>query len=141
MAVWQWHPSGVLDVLKGNTKFTGGSFKCLLLTSGYTIDPVEDQLTRNSFFAEVVGTGYTVGGATVTVGTSYNEYLNTVSLAFQDALWNPGTFTARTAVIYHNTGTLWTEYPLCWLTFDEDRSCYQSSFRVTGPILKIGLNP
>ena len=147
MAVWQWHPAGVLDVLAGNTKFTGaeygitGSFKCLLLTSGFTVDPTNRYLSRSTIFGEVIGSGYTAGGVAVGNSTAYNEYLNTITLTFADASWYPGTFTARTAVIYHNTTGGAPEFPLAWLTLPEDRSCYQSIFKITGPILKIGLNP
>lgn len=141
MAVWQWHPSGVFGVLNAETKImpTAATFKCLLLPPLFYINPVNRYLTRASM-TEVVGTGYTLGGVQVYPTTTYNTYLNTISVTFGNATWS-GSFTARTAVIYKVSGNTYTDYPLCWLTMDKDETCTVSTFQVTGPVLTLGLNP
>jgi len=56
---------------------------------------------------EVVGTGYTAGGATVTksdwgVGSDYVDTTN-AKIDATDSTWTSATFTARCAVVYNTT--------------------------------------
>lgn len=49
---------------------------------------------------EVVGTGYTAGGVTLT-GVTVQTSGTTAYVDFADAVWNPAAFTARGALIYN----------------------------------------
>ena len=55
---------------------------------------------------EVVGTGYTAGGKTLT-GVTVSKSGTTAFLDFNDVTWDPASFTARGALIYNtNLGNL-----------------------------------
>ena len=55
---------------------------------------------------EVVGTGYTAGGKTLT-GVVVSKSGTTAFLDFNDVTWDPASFTARGALIYNtNLGNL-----------------------------------
>jgi hypothetical protein len=55
---------------------------------------------------EVVGTGYTAGGKTLT-GVTVSKSNTTAYLDFNDVTWDPASFTARGALIYNtNLGNL-----------------------------------
>lgn len=49
---------------------------------------------------EVVGTGYTAGGKSLT-GVTISKSGSTAYLDFDDVTWNPASFTARCALIYN----------------------------------------
>jgi hypothetical protein len=51
---------------------------------------------------EVVGTGYTAGGKTMT-GITVNTSGYTAYVGFDNVVWNPGVFTARCALIYNSS--------------------------------------
>lgn len=51
---------------------------------------------------EVVGTGYTAGGNTLT-GVTIQKSGTTAFLDFADVVWNPANFTARGALIYNTS--------------------------------------
>lgn len=49
---------------------------------------------------EIVGTGYTAGGAVVS-GAVISTFGYTAYVNFNNVIWNPGVFTARCALIYN----------------------------------------
>ena len=49
---------------------------------------------------EVVGTGYTAGGAVMS-GATVESFGYTAYVNFNNVIWNPGIFTARCALIYN----------------------------------------
>ena len=51
---------------------------------------------------EVVGTGYTAGGKTLT-GVTVSKSGTTAYLDFNDVTWDPAAFTARGALIYNTS--------------------------------------
>jgi hypothetical protein len=51
---------------------------------------------------EIVGTGYTAGGNTLT-GVTVQQSGTTAYLDFADTTWNPANFTARGALIYNTS--------------------------------------
>jgi hypothetical protein len=51
---------------------------------------------------EVVGTGYTAGGKTLT-GVTVSQSGTTAYLDFADVTWDPANFTARGALIYNTS--------------------------------------
>lgn len=51
---------------------------------------------------EVVGTGYTAGGKTLT-GVTVTKDGSTACLTFDNVTWNPAAFTARCALIYNTS--------------------------------------
>ena len=77
---------------------------------------------------EVVGTGYTAGGKTLT-GVTINKSGSTAYLDFDDVTWDPASFTARGALIYNtNLGNL----AIAVLDFGADKTA-TTSFTVQVP--------
>lgn len=105
------------------------TIKVALATSSYT----PNQGTHAYFNAvtnEVIGTGYTAGGATLaskTVGTS--------SLTFTfdaaDTTWSTSTITARYAIVYASTGTASTSALIGYVDFGDDVSSSGGNFTIT----------
>lgn len=77
---------------------------------------------------EVVGTGYTAGGIALT-GVTINSYNGTVYINFNNAVWNPASFTARGALIYNVSKA---NRSIAVLDFGADKTC-SNSFTITMP--------
>jgi hypothetical protein len=76
---------------------------------------------------EVVGTGYTAGGKTLTViPPQVDDY--TAYLSFNTVIWNPASFTVRGALIYNST----TNAAVAVLDFGADKTP-TTSFTITFP--------
>ena len=76
---------------------------------------------------EISGTGYTVGGNTLTpiVPATSGQ---TAYVSFQNVTWNPASFTARGALIYNST----TGAAVAVLDFGADKTA-SSTFTITFP--------
>jgi len=76
---------------------------------------------------EVVGTGYTSGGQTLTIipPTSLDQ---TAYVSFNNVTWNPAVFTCRGALIYNGT----TNAAVAVLDFGSDKTA-TNSFTVSFP--------
>jgi hypothetical protein len=76
-----------------------GTLKMALYTANANLDASTLVYTTNN---EVVGTGYTAGGNTLTNVTVLS--LGTIAyLDFDNVVWNPANFTARGALIYNTS--------------------------------------
>lgn len=98
-------PNSLLaDEAKGAVDFDTDSFKVMLLTSSYT--PNKDTHTKRSDLTnEVVGTGYTAGGAAATVTVGAVDTANDrVDITLGGASWTTATITARYAAYYKARG-------------------------------------
>ena len=112
-----------VGLLNGDFDFAVDTFKIALYTNSATLDASTEAYTTTG---EVVATGYTAGGNTLTVvqgissGTAYVSF-NTVS-------WS-GAFTARGALIYKSGGS---NPAVCVLDFGSDKTS-TTTFTVTFP--------
>lgn len=92
------------NLVKGNVDFDTDTFKCMLVTSTYAPDKDLHDF-RNDVTNEVVGAGYTAGGATATVTVpaidTVNDRIDTLLGAVS---WPASTITARGAVYYKSRG-------------------------------------
>lgn len=96
--------SMLADEAKGNIDFDTDSFKCMLVTSSYTFDK-DAHTKRSDITDEVVGTGYTAGGAAATVTVSAVDTANDrVNITLGAVSWTTSTITARGAVYYKSRG-------------------------------------
>ena len=78
---------------------------------------------------EVVGTGYTAGGATLTpIVPNSNSSANTAWVSFNNVTWSPASFTCRGALIYNAT----TGAAVAVLNFGSDKTA-TSTFTVQFP--------
>jgi hypothetical protein len=98
----------IIEKIWGNDiDWDNDTIKVGLVTSGYTPDQDTHDEWADASASEVVGTGYTTGGATLggkTATTSaYTGATNIFALDATDATWTVSTITARSAVVYDDT--------------------------------------
>jgi len=115
------------NLLNGNENFTTGTYKIALYNA---LANLGQQTTAYTSVNEVVGTGYTAGGQVLTISTppTQNTQYNVTYVSFQDAVWNPASFTARGALVYNAT----TGAACFVLNFGSDKTC-TTSFTVQFP--------
>lgn len=96
--------SAVRDEATGAIDYDSDTFKVMLLTSSAT--PNKDTWAKRSDVTnEVSGTGYTAGGAAVTVTVGSVDTTNDrVDITLGGATWSTATITARYAVYYKSRG-------------------------------------
>lgn len=103
MAITQAMPSSykteIMTGVHNHSATTGDVFKVALYTSAATLGAATTAYTTVN---EVVGTGYTAGGITLTNVTPVLS--GTVAYTdFADVAWTNATFTARGALIYNSS--------------------------------------
>jgi hypothetical protein len=95
--------SAIFDAIRGPIDFDTDSFKVMLVTSAYT--PNKDTHTKRSDVTnEVVGTGYTSGGAASVATVTDVTASDSMTIAFASVNWPTSTITAAAAVIYKTRG-------------------------------------
>ena len=113
-----------LSALENFAVGTPYTYKIALYTANANLDNTTLAYTT---VGEVVGTGYTAGGQTLTVipptSSGYTAYLS-----FNTVTWNPANFTTRGALIYNST----TNAAVAVLNFGADKTPI-SSFTITFP--------
>ena len=98
-------------LLNGDFDFAVDTIKIALYTNSATLN---EDTTAYTTTGEVVATGYTAGGNTLTPTVSI---LNEVAfVTFADTTWS-GSFTARGALIYKDSGGA-----ICVLDFGSDKT-------------------
>jgi len=96
------YDSFAADVFAGNCNNTH-NYKAMLVTSAYTEDRGAHS-KRSSITNEVTGTGYTAGGAAVTLSAAVNTTTHELLLTIGAVNWPASTITARKMVIYRARG-------------------------------------
>lgn len=85
------------EILKGIHDLLTDTIKLALYTSSATLD---EDTTVYSVTNEVTGGGYSAGGVVLT-GVSINNSNGVVYVDFDNAVWNPASFTAAGGLIYN----------------------------------------
>jgi hypothetical protein len=115
------------NLLKAAENFTLSSpyvYKIALYTANANLDATT--LAYSADY-EVTGTGYTAGGATLTViPPAYSG--STAYISFNTVVWDPASFTCRGALIYNST----TGAAVAVLNFGADKTA-TNSFTITFP--------
>jgi hypothetical protein len=114
------------QILQAEQNIATDTLKLALYTGLATLGP---NTTVYDTSYEVVGTGYTAGGNTltgVTISTSANGI---VYVDFDNSVWNPAAFTCRGALIYNASKG---NKSVAVLDFGSDKTC-QTSFTVQMP--------
>jgi hypothetical protein len=89
------------DIVQGDQDLSANTLKMALYDGFATLGPTT---TAYSTTNEVVGTGYTAGGRTITgVTITTDANTNTVYINFNNVSWAGANFTARGALIYNST--------------------------------------
>lgn len=120
-----------VGILNGTFNFGTGTsqvFKVALYTSTATLDATT---TAYSATNEVVGTGYTAGGATLTVSQVPISSGTTAYIDFADTTWSSSTLTARGALIYLANGG--TNPAIAVLDFGGDKTSTNGAFTIQYP--------
>jgi hypothetical protein len=113
-----------LSALENFATGTSYVYKIALYTANADLN--QSTLTYTTT-GEVVGTGYTAGGKTLTViPPQTDDY--TAYLSFATVTWNPASFTVRGALIYNST----TNAAVAVLDFGADKTP-TTSFTITFP--------
>lgn len=115
------------NCLSGLENFAAGTsyvYKIALYTASANLSYETLAYTTND---EISGTGYTAGGLTLTpiVPATSDQ---TAYISFQNATWNPASFTARGALIYNST----TGAAVAVLDFGADKTA-TNTFTITFP--------
>jgi len=109
------------------TASTGDVFKIALYTSSASLDATTTVYTTSN---EVVGTGYTAGGNTLTNVTPTSS--GTTALTdFADTTWSTATITARGAMIYNSSKA---NKAVCILDFGSDKTSTAGNFTIVFPV-------
>ena len=110
---------------------SGHTFKIALYTSAATLSAATTAYTTSN---EVVGTGYTAGGATLT-NIDPTSSGTTAFVDFADATWTSATITANGALIYNTTtdGGTGTTNAVAVIAFGGDKTSTNGDFVVQFP--------
>lgn len=103
------------------------TFKIALYTSAATLDASTTAYTTSG---EVVGTGYTAGGNTLTVSVVPTSSGTTAYLSFSNSSWATATITARGAMIYNSTQS---NKCVAVLDFGSDKTSTAGTFTIVFP--------
>lgn len=103
------------------------TFKIALYTSAAALDATT---TAYSVTNEVVGTGYSAGGATLTIATSPTSTSTTAFMSFSNPSWAASTITARGALIYNSNKS---NKAVAVIDFGSDKISTAGTFAITMP--------
>jgi hypothetical protein len=96
------YDSFLSDVFAGNCNTTH-SFRAMLVSSSYS-ENRGTHAKRSDASGEISGTGYTAGGASVTLSASLNTTAHKLTLTIPAVSWPSSTITARKLVVYRARG-------------------------------------
>lgn len=116
----------VLEALHDFNATSGSVFKIALYTSAATLDATT---TAYSTTNEVVGTGYTAGGVTLT-NVDPTTSGTTAFADFADATWASATITAAGALIYNSSQS---NKAVAVLSFGGDKTSTNGDFVIQFP--------
>lgn len=114
-----------LSALENFAAGTPYTYKIALYTGNADLDQTTLAYTT---VGEVVGTGYTAGGQTLTISQVPISSGYTAYISFANVTWNPASFTTRGALIYNST----TGAAVAVLNFGADKTP-TTSFTITFP--------
>jgi len=117
------------DIVQGDQDLSANTLKMALYDGFATLGPSTTVYTTTN---EVVGTGYTAGGVTLT-GVTINTDVatNTVYINFNNVSWPGASFTARGALIYNSSQS---NKSVAVLDFGSDKIFSAVSNTVTMPV-------
>jgi hypothetical protein len=105
---------------------TTDTLKIALYTNSATLN---ETTTAYSTTNEIIGTGYTAGGVTIT-GVTVNSSGYTAYVSFNNPSWTSASFTTRAALIYNSSKA---NRSIAVLDFGSDKTVYNNTFLITLP--------
>lgn len=119
------------EILLGEHDLDTDAIKIALFTSSATLGA---STTAYATTDEVVGTGYTAGGNTLT-GAAVTLDGTTAIVDFNDTTWSSATITARGALIYNSSKS---NKAIAVLDFGTDKSASNGNFTINFPAAAAG---
>lgn len=123
------YPLGLQNLIEKRIGYLTDDVKAMLTTSAYVPDPAHQFV--NQVTDEVVGTGYTSGGQSLTT-KAVTATGTALRLTSDNPSWT-GTFTARHLVIYVDTGDPATSPLLMRVDFETDQVVNDEAFTYVLP--------
>ena len=125
----------------GNIDYDTDSFKVMLVTSAYTPDfDLHD--FRNDVTNEVTGTGYTAGGAAVTVTVNAVDTANNrLDITLGGASWGGSTIAGARGAVYYKSrgGAASADETIVYIDFGADVSTTSGTFTLSASTLRISI--
>lgn len=109
------------------TSGTGDTYKMALYTSAATLDATTATYTASN---EVVGTGYTAGGNTLSISQSPTSGGTTAFISFANTSWTGASFTCRGALIYNSSNA---NASVAVFDFGSDKTVVAGTFTIQFP--------
>ena len=125
------YTKGLGKCLTGDIDLNTDTIKFALLTSDYTPDQNAHDFFDDVSAAEVTGTGYTAGGATLSTVSVTPGTGTLVIDSVTDPTWANSTITARYGVIYKDTGVAATSALISYIDFGSDQVSSTGEFKYT----------
>ena len=114
------------ELYKAIHDLTTDTLKIALYTGNASLDASTTAYTTSN---EVVGTGYTAGGVTIT-GVTVNSSGYTAYVSFNNPSWTSATFTARAGLIYNSSKA---NRSVAVLDFGADKTVTNYTFTINLP--------
>ena len=118
------------NIMNGGIDLDTMAIKVALVTATFApnIDTEEDFADVTN---EVVGTGYTAGGAALTTkAVTIDDTDNEGVFDADDVTWSTSTITARGAVVYYDSTVAATSLLICYLDFGSDQTSTAGDFTI-----------
>ena len=124
------------DEARALIDFDSDAFKCMLVTSTYVPDK-DTHLKRSSVTNEVVGAGYTAGGAAATLTVTKDTVNDRVDISLGGISLPSASITARGAVYYKSRGGAATADELvAYIDFGSDITSTNGTWALTASTLR-----
>ena len=129
-ATAKWYGQAQIKAYSKEIDWLNDTIKVMLCTSSYVPNQDTHVYKDVSVDNEVVGDGYTAGGATLASKTlAYDAGTNITKFDAADTVWAASTITARYAVIYDDTPE--SNKPLLgYVDFGEDEESTSTDFTI-----------
>lgn len=136
----QFYPSAFAAMFNNDLN-SGDTFKLMLLTNAYTYSNVHT-LVSDVSANEISGTGYTTGGAAITVSAALKPGAlpadrDRTELTLSDVLFTAATFTFEKAVVYNADSNAL----LLYLDFGAEQNVAGQNYQLNAPSPKPSITP
>ena len=123
----QFYPSAFAAMFN-NDNNTGDTYKLMLLADAYTYSNAHTVVADVSS-NQISGTGYTTGGATITVTAAQSDDDSKTEFTLGSVLFSTATFTFQKAVVYNSTSNAL----LLYLDFGAEQDVAGQNYQLNAP--------
>ena len=131
----QFYPAAAAAMFNNDLN-SGDTYKLMLLTNSYTYSnahTVVGDVSAN----EISGTGYSTGGATITVAAAQSDDDSKTEFDLGAVLFSSATFTFQKAVVYNSTSNAL----LLYLDFGAEQDVAGQNYQLNAPSPKPSITP